>query len=136
MYNLLPLNMFKFEGFSIITITDITAEQSLENIKSIIINRSDSQSQEYYNNVIASLQTLAGTPDVMFDMLPALRVNNRLVFNDEACMHSLLVKTYIESGISEDEIVSMSEQYLQTLKYFFTGTWLRRMCLKTPCYRL
>lgn len=119
LYELLPLHMFKFEGFSIITITDITAEQSLENIKSIILNRSDNQSQEYYNNVITSLQTLAGTPDVMFDLLPALRVNNRLVFNDEACMHSLLVKTYIESGISEDEIIAMSEQYLADPKVFF-----------------
>lgn len=117
--DVLPLSMFRFEGFSIITITDVTAEQSLENIKSIILNRSDSESQEYYNNVITSLQTLAGTPDIMFDLLPVLRVNNRLVFNDDACMHSLLVKTYIESGISEDEIINMSEQYLANPKVFF-----------------
>lgn len=122
LYNLLPLSLFRFEGFSIITITDITAAQALENIKSIILNRSDNDSKDYYNNVIVSLQALAETPDVSFDMMPAVRVNGRLIFNDEACMHSLMVRTFMETGTGAEELINISEQYLNDPKVFFYRT--------------
>ncbi len=44
----LPLDMFRFEGFGITTITDVTAEYALENIKNIILNRSLVEEESYY----------------------------------------------------------------------------------------
>lgn len=119
LYELLPLSLFRFEGFSIITMTDITPYQALENIKSIILNRTDNSSKEYYSNVVVSLQALAETADVQFDLLPALRVNNRLVFDDEACMQSIMVKSCIAGGKGEEDIIDISENYLQDPKVFF-----------------
>ncbi len=52
LFSSLPLSLFRFEGFTIITVTDITFFQALENIKSTIINRQDHGAREYYEEVI------------------------------------------------------------------------------------
>lgn len=78
----LPLNIFTFKGLNITTVTDITVEQSVENIKNIALGNS-------YNNLndndefIRSLRSLMGSSDIEFGLLPNLKVNGTLVFDNE-----------------------------------------------------
>lgn len=76
----LPLNMFRFEGFAINNVYDVTNEHSIENIKKTLLNRSLYNSAEY-SDVVHSLKTLVGNNDVEFGLLPVLKVNNKLVFD-------------------------------------------------------
>ena len=78
----LPLEIFRIEGFGILEISDVTSEYSIENIKDLILSRSSFGEEEYYSNVIHSLKILVGTTDAEFGLLPLLRVNNKLIFDD------------------------------------------------------
>lgn len=118
-YALLPLSLFRFEGFSIITLTDITASQVLENIKGILLDQPDYDSREYYDKVMGSLKALSEKKQVSFDMLPALRINDKLVFNEEVSERSVLVRSLVQAGKSEEEFTALAEGYLKDPKIFF-----------------
>ena len=56
----IPLDMFSIEGFGISSVTDVTPEYSIENIKDLILKHSSYDEEKYYSNVIHSLKTLVG----------------------------------------------------------------------------
>jgi hypothetical protein len=115
----LPLDMFRFEGFSITSVTDVTAEYSIENIKDIILNQSSFEEDNYYENVIRSLKTLVGSNDIEFGLLPVLEVNNKLIFNDGECLNSKLMSIAQESGMGEMAYMNLATNYFQNPKQIF-----------------
>jgi hypothetical protein len=116
---LLPFSMFKFEGFTVITLTDVTADQAVENIKNIILNPVVDNVQAYYDEIIASLNLLVGSQDIKFGLLPELRVNGKLVFNDEICTHSALVQTSVDKGLDLDEFMLIADEYFKNPEVLF-----------------
>jgi hypothetical protein len=116
---ILPLSMFRFEGFSVITLTDVTADQAVENIKNIILNPERDKTQAYYENIIASLSLLIGSNEVKFGLLPELRVNDRLVFSDDLCTNSILVQTSKEQGLKQDEFLRLADQFFKAPSVLF-----------------
>lgn len=112
----LPLDSFRFEGFSIITATDVTAQQAIENIKNFIIAESSIDEEDYYQNLTSSLKTLVGHTDVEFGLIPVLQVNNRLIFNDTECTHSKLISTAVASGTGEATYKELAENYFKNPK--------------------
>ncbi|MFC0773236.1 GAF domain-containing protein [Terrimonas alba] len=114
----LPLNMFRFEGFAINNVYDVTTEHSIENIKKALLNRSLYNSGEY-SDVVHSLKTLVGNNNVEFGLLPVLKVNNKLVFSDSACMNSKLMSVAKEKGGAEDAYMGLVESYFKNPKLIF-----------------
>lgn len=119
LFKLLPFSMFKFEGFTVITLTDVTADQAVENIKNIILNPVVDNVQGYYDQIISSLNLLVGSQDIKFGLLPELRVNEKLVFNDEICTHSALVQTSLEKGLDLDEFMLLADEYFKNPEVLF-----------------
>lgn len=115
----LPLDLFRFEGFGITTITDVTAEYALENIKSIILNRSSFEEESYYHQVIDSLKALAGSNDIEFGLIPVLKVNNKLIFNDGECINSKLMGSARKKGAEESTYLTLASDYFQKPKQVF-----------------
>ncbi|MEO6647482.1 MAG: GAF domain-containing protein [Chitinophagaceae bacterium] len=105
--------MFRFEGFGISSIVDITPHHSIENIRSIILNRSSFEEENYYSSVIDSLSTLVGNNDVNFGMLPIIKVNDKLVFHDGTCRNSVLIKVGKEEGVAEMAYLSLASTFFQ-----------------------
>ncbi|TKT86959.1 GAF domain-containing protein [Dyadobacter frigoris] len=116
---ILPLSMFKFEGFSVITLTDVTADQAVENIKNIILNPVRETAQSYYEKIIASLNLLIGSHEVRFGLLPELRVNEKLVFSDDLCTHSILVQTSLEQGLEENDFLYLADKFFKNPSVHF-----------------
>ncbi|MCF2446864.1 GAF domain-containing protein [Dyadobacter sp. CY345] len=116
---IIPLSSFSFKGFTVITLTDVTADQSVENIKNIILNPVTDTFQSYYEKIIHSLNLLVGSREISFGLLPELRVNNKLVFNDEFCTHSILVQTSFTDGINPDDFLAMADEYFGDPKIYF-----------------
>ncbi len=116
--SIMPLSSFRFEGFSIISITDVTSHQAVENIKSVILNRSSYNTQEYYQKVVASLKNLGENEHVEFGLLPLLKVNNKLVFDDESCNYSIMVQTVLQKGMQQN-FIELTEQYFKQPKAIF-----------------
>ena len=115
----LPLSLFRFEGFSAITVTDITTEYVVETIKNNILSPACCDGSVYYKDVIKSLKSLAGKDHVDFGLLPFLRVNDRPVFSDEICCHSVLAEASKELGEAEENYLSMTEKYYRDPQLLF-----------------
>lgn len=118
---ILPLSMFRFEGFTVITLTDVTADQAVENIKNVILNPSLEHVQAYYDKIVSSLSLLVGSQDIKFGLLPELRINDKLVFNEEICTHSALLQSSVESGMDPDEFMLLADQYFKNPEIVFYG---------------
>ena len=115
----LPLTLFRFEGFAAMTVTDITSEYVVEGIKDIILNPTCCQDSAYYEDVIKSLKTLAGTNEVDFGLLPFLRVNGHPVFAGEMCCHSVLAMAAMQYGEAEQAYINMTEKYFKDPQLVF-----------------
>ncbi|MCF0042695.1 GAF domain-containing protein [Dyadobacter fanqingshengii] len=116
---LLPLSMFRFEGFSVITFTDVTAEHAVDNIKSAILDRASYDANTYFSNVTDALKMLACNSDIDFGLLPVLRVNNKLVFDRSTVLFSKLMSAALADERAEDMYLSMANQYFQAPKVLF-----------------
>ncbi len=115
----IPLNLFTFEGFGVVTITDVTAEHSIENIKNLILNHSSFEEENYYSQVIDLLKTLVGSNDVEFGLLPLLKVNDKLVFEAGTCFNSKLINAKREHCVAEAAYLSLATEYFKDPKPVF-----------------
>ncbi|HTD93862.1 MAG TPA: hypothetical protein VK644_08630 [Chitinophagaceae bacterium] len=116
---LLPLDMFRFEGFGIANLTDVTSQYALEKIRNVILRHSSVNEERYHGNVIESLKALLGTKDIEFGLLPLIKVNDKLVFNNNLCLNSKLVRASQEMGVAEQVYFSMAEEYFKNPKTVF-----------------
>lgn len=119
---LLPLSLFRFEGISVITLTDITEEHTLENLKNTILNRTTYSSQVYYKRISESLKMLVEDPDVEFGLMPHLKVNDKLIFNNNTILHSKLINAATKSNLAEEMYLSLASEYFQNPKVIFMRT--------------
>lgn len=110
--NLLPFDLFRFSGFSIVTITDITAEHAVEKIKDILVNTHTKTYEETYQSVIESLKAMAGSNDLEFGILPLFRVNNKLVEDLDAYCHSIIFSMGKRQGVSENFFLPLIEKFV------------------------
>ncbi|HEY4065195.1 MAG TPA: GAF domain-containing protein [Puia sp.] len=107
----LPLNGFRYEGFSAITVTDVTADYVVESIKNIILNPAHCDSEFHQEEVIRNLKILAGKSELDFGLVPFLRINGKPVFSDEICQYSILAEAAISNKEAEDTYLAMVEEY-------------------------
>ncbi|PWG81772.1 GAF domain-containing protein [Pararcticibacter amylolyticus] len=116
---LVPLDLFRFEGFSVITFTDFTAKYSIDSIRNAILGHS-ANSKELHTKVIDSLKTLAGDNQIEFGLLPFLKLNGRPVFESNNCSQSLLMQSawQEEAGKTFDLLI---DQYLESPRTLFFG---------------
>ncbi len=128
----IPLDMFRFEGFGITNITDVTAEYAVENIKDIILTESFYEDENYYDRVIESLKALVEHNDVEFGVIPVLQVNNKLIFNDTECSNSKLLSTARESGTGETTYLDLAHTYFKNPKQLFFRNVLQEDYSKHP----
>lgn len=105
--NILPLNRFRFEGFSVITLLDVTIDRATEIIKEALVNHAYTTGEE--NAVIPALKTLAGDERIEFGLIPSYQINGKFVFAGTECSQSLIIETIKRAGLTEkafDELIS------------------------------
>ena len=54
----MPLSLFRFEGFSVVTATNVTEQYAIEIIKDSILNRGAHNDDFYYDRVVQALKTI------------------------------------------------------------------------------
>lgn len=75
----LPLDQFRFKGFSIIKIKDVTTQQVIEHIKDVIVNLSPEKN--VYGDITAALREILGSEFFDVTLMPVIKLNGRLVNN-------------------------------------------------------
>jgi hypothetical protein len=118
----LPLSMFRFEGFSVIKLVNVTEEHAIEIIKDSILNRTAHNDDFYYDRVVQSLKTLSGNNAIEFGLMPMLRINKKLIFNPETCLRSILIEKARKLGVAEPAYLTMAEKYSEKAKLLFYKT--------------
>jgi len=114
--SLLPHSLFHFEGFSVITLNDVTAEHAVENIKNTILDRASYDPKTYFNYVAGALKMLVENSGVDFGLMAVLRVNNKLVFDRSSILFSKLMSAATENDIAEQTYLDMATQYFEAPK--------------------
>jgi hypothetical protein len=114
----LPLSLFRFEGFAIITVNDVTEKQSIENIRLALGNDATDQTT-LFEQVTHSLQTLTGNNNIEFGLLPLIKVNGKFVYDTEECYNSVLVKAYAQQNVSERIYNTLTENYIKNPRSTF-----------------
>src|SRR5579859_8091887 len=109
----LPLNAFVFEGFSALTVTDITEEYVMESVKGLILNPDLCDGESHHGEVLRYLNILAGTNGVSFGLLPLLKVNGRPVYAEEICQDSVLGKAAGSDEETEETYLCLVNRYFK-----------------------
>ncbi|HEY1112396.1 MAG TPA: hypothetical protein VGE66_02510 [Chitinophagaceae bacterium] len=85
----MPLELFEVEGFAVWVAEDVTANESLENIKKILI-RQDECDTEIIHELRECIHTLVGISDVSIGMMSFIKLNDKYVIADECVANSLI----------------------------------------------
>ncbi|WP_353718093.1 GAF domain-containing protein [Dyadobacter sp. 676] len=126
--SILPHSLFHFEGFSVITLNDVTAEHAVENIKNTILDRASYDPKTYFNYVAGALKMLVENPRVDFGLMAVLRVNNKLVFDRSSVLFSKLMSAATENDMAEQTYLEMATRYFEAPKTLL----LRNLGLEDP----
>jgi len=109
----LPLHLFHFEGFTIVTLTEITDQMVLSNLRNTSLNQDVVPTDEYFRQVTQNLKNLTGNAKVDFGLLPFFKINNKIDLDPDCSTHSVLLKAGREFGVAEDTYISLARQYSQ-----------------------
>ena len=107
--NILPLNRFCFEGFSVITLLDVTIDRATEIIKESLV--SHTYETEGNDSIILALKTLAGDERIDFGLIPSYQINGKFVFASSECSQSMIIEAVKKAGVSEDAFNDLVNQY-------------------------
>ena len=129
---LLPLDLFCFQGFSVITLTDITPRFALDNIRSAILEYSAHGANQRHQRVIDSLKTLSGENQIEFGLLPFLKLNGKPVFDSNDCSQSVLIQTAFRAGKEKEVFQSLVEHYVQNPRALFFDELDEQRALQFP----
>ena len=107
---ILPLNLFKFEGFSVISLEDVTPRHAIENIREAITNPVTDQ-KELYHSVINSLKILTENREVRFGLLPFFKLNGEPLFDEASCSESILMQSASRYSVAEEAYHALVTRY-------------------------
>lgn len=128
---ILPLSNFKFEGFSVITLTDVTLPHAVDSIRDELVNHSNNEAEQY-EHVIASLKTLTEDPSIEFGLMPFLTINNKPVFDNDECSQSVLISNARKFSLAEETFTTMAGDYNQNPKPVFFNSITEEKITKFP----
>lgn len=126
----LPLNNFSFDGFSIISITDVTLQHAIDGIRDALVNH-DYQN-DAYTHVIQALKSLSGDGNLEFGLMPFLTVNDKLVFDDQEFSQSKLINSAKASYVEEEVFYSLVNKYKENPKAIFVSAINDDLIMKDP----
>jgi len=115
----LPLDMFTFEGMSVLTLTDVTAEYAVNTLKDIVVQHVQHAEEESFLRIEMALRSIAGKPDVHFGLLPLLRINDRFVYKHGTGLKSILIELAYKNRLEDEVFHSYVESYIQTPRVLF-----------------
>ncbi|MBB2145432.1 GAF domain-containing protein [Pedobacter sp. LMG 31464] len=114
---LIPLSKFKFDGFTVISLTDVTLQHAIDGIRDALVNHT--YENEAYEHVIQALKTLAGDGHIEFGLLPFLMVNNKFVFDSEQNSQSILLDSAKKNDLEEETFYALVNEYKENPRSVF-----------------
>ena len=115
----LPLHHFSFEGFSVLTVSDSTALNILENIRNTVVEQNPRDLVSTYEEALTLMKSMIGNVNVNFGILPLMEINHHLVVPYSSIPFSFLVKTSRDLNIPEEVFLEYYRKYRTDPKLYF-----------------
>ncbi len=109
--NILPLNRFEARGFSVLTLSDVTAQQAIEEIGKLVINHPGSDKGRFFSELSHCLQTIAGSRLYEFGIVPFLNINDRPALLYENFPYSIIVQACWRNEVSKKEFAVLRNDF-------------------------
>jgi hypothetical protein len=109
--DVLPLANFYLEGFTVITLEDITEDHAIEIIKKALITHMDADL--LFERVRYGLKLLGGSKDIEFGMLPFISINGKFIFDDVECSQSVMINAVRKRNTNMAAVYNSAEEYMQ-----------------------
>jgi len=109
---MLPLDNFYLEGFTVLQVEEITYEYAIDTIKKILLEHAPDQPAQY-DSVKQALKVLAGDKNAEFGLLPFLMVNSKLVLDDIECSRSIIIRSVSNCGADMAEVYAMIDKFIR-----------------------
>lgn len=110
---LFPLENFLFEGLVVITVTDVTQEQVIIEIKNALLNINAFSDVEVYNELQQHVQSLIGLKNIRIGITPFFKKNDYYLYTEAHYKNSILFKN--EEVINNKDQVS--DQCQEAFRY-------------------
>jgi hypothetical protein len=105
------LNDFEARGFSIITLTDVTAEQAVEQVSRLVIHHSEKDKRPLFDEITHALQTVIGSKDYQFGLVPFLSINDRPALIFDKTPYSIILQVCLNFNISKKEFSKLRNDF-------------------------
>ncbi len=99
----IQLNQFEARGFSIITLIDATAEQAVEQLGKLVIHHSEKDKRPLFEDITHALQTVVGSRDYQFGLVPFLSINDRPALIFDKIPYSIILQACRNFDVSKKE---------------------------------
>jgi hypothetical protein len=106
-----PLNQFEARGFSIITLNDVTAEQAVEQVGRLVIHHSEKDKRPLFDDITHALQTVVGSKDYQFGLVPFLSINDRPALIFEKIPYSIILQACLNFNVSKKEFTKLRNDF-------------------------
>jgi hypothetical protein len=107
----LPLGLFRFRGFTAVTLADVTKSFVLNDMREVLLDEAKITDGSPQQDVLQHLRTLGGTLEADYGLMPFFRVNGRPVFSGESCHHSLFSEAAGSDGRRTGAYLALAEKF-------------------------
>jgi len=109
--HMIPLNRFEASGFCVLTLTDVTAEHAVKEVAKLVIHNSHSDKRPLFEEVTHSLQTVVGSKDYQFGIVPFLTINDRPALMYDNFPYSIIVTACWNFEVSKKEFTKFRNEF-------------------------
>ena len=107
----ISLNQFEARGFSIITLTDVTAEQAVEQVGKLVIHHTEKDKRPLFDEITHALQTVVGSKDYQFGLVPFFSINDRPALIYEKIPYSIILQACWNFDVSKKEFSKLRNDF-------------------------
>lgn len=115
---LLPIGMFSFRGFTIMTVTDVSQQYALETIRNNIVKSQAYAGSNEFPEIVQALKELTGSNAIEFNILPLFRVNGKLAADMGTYNRSILFSS-AQKKLSHNASMAMIEKFVSNPDLFY-----------------
>jgi hypothetical protein len=107
----MPLNLFEAEGFGVWVAEDVTVQESLDEIKQILLREGNCDTS-VINDLKASIHALVGLNEVQIGLSPFVKLNGEFVLDEACSIHGLMGKNWKSADEKSNQLFRYFLEFL------------------------
>lgn len=119
LHTTIPLDLFRFEGFKLMTVEEVTAQFAIDEIRNHLLEHDGNEVGVVSEKVEASLKMLLGASDVELGLLPVYQVNNKFISNDPTHGNGCTPGNTLTDEMAEKLNAFLTDVYIKKPKRIF-----------------